>query len=96
MSDQCKFCSIMGNIDKCLASECSQHDNWISEQHKIRYTALQAENEKLKSDISDMILKAAQRQKPAYDEQQDKIAFMQEREQELLKHIEFLTCKNHE
>jgi hypothetical protein len=28
MSDQCKYCSLRGDIDKCLAQECKQ-DYWI-------------------------------------------------------------------
>jgi hypothetical protein len=28
MSDQCKYCSLRGDIDKCLAQDCKQ-DYWI-------------------------------------------------------------------
>jgi hypothetical protein len=33
MSDQCKFCDIRGNYEKCIKTECFHHENWIN---KIR------------------------------------------------------------
>lgn len=40
MSDQCKYCSLRGDIDKCLAQDCKQ-DYWIvdyllKEREKIK------------------------------------------------------------
>ena len=36
MSDQCKYCTLKGDIDKCKAAECFHHENWYAvEQQKI-------------------------------------------------------------
>ena len=29
MSDQCKHCTVRGNIEKCLETNCSQHESWM-------------------------------------------------------------------
>jgi hypothetical protein len=29
MSDQCQYCIYAGDINKCLKSECFQHENWF-------------------------------------------------------------------
>jgi hypothetical protein len=29
MSDQCQYCIYVGDINKCLKSECFLHKNWI-------------------------------------------------------------------
>ena len=41
MTDQCKGCTLRGDIKACEAVECSNHDNWYPQQ-------LKAENERLK------------------------------------------------
>lgn len=43
MTDQCKNCTYRGDIDNCLLTDCSHHENWISFQHKERYEALLAQ-----------------------------------------------------
>ena len=36
MTDQCKHCTIRGDIEKCKATECFQHENWYAvQQQKI-------------------------------------------------------------
>ena len=30
MSDQCKHCTVRGDIDKCMITTCSQHESWIA------------------------------------------------------------------
>ena len=32
MSDQCKFCSLRGDLKNCEEHECFQRENWWSEQ----------------------------------------------------------------
>jgi len=35
MTDQCKHCDLRGDINKCLSTECLQHENWYAiEQQK--------------------------------------------------------------
>ena len=40
MTDQCKHCTVRGNIEMCLQTECFHHQNWIAEQHRKRYAEL--------------------------------------------------------
>ena len=30
MSDQCRYCELMGDIDQCLMAECFHHENWYA------------------------------------------------------------------
>ena len=43
MSDQCKHCEYRGNFKDCAAADCFKHEDWIAEQHRTRYSKLQAE-----------------------------------------------------
>jgi len=38
--DECNNCSVKGNYEKCLSTECCIHDNWFSKQNikKIKET----------------------------------------------------------
>lgn len=38
MTDQCKHCELRGDIEKCLAADCFQHENWyaIKQQERIK------------------------------------------------------------
>lgn len=52
MTDQCKHCTLRGDIDKCLQAECRHHENWISEQHRKRYSSLMQENAELQAQLA--------------------------------------------
>jgi len=47
MSDQCKHCTLRGDIEACRAAECSHHENWYAVQQ-------QQEIERLKSEVEDL------------------------------------------
>lgn len=32
MSDQCKHCTVRGDIEKCKATECFLHESWFAQQ----------------------------------------------------------------
>lgn len=36
MTDQCKNCTVRGDIKTCLQTSCFHHENWIAEQHRER------------------------------------------------------------
>jgi hypothetical protein len=40
MTDQCKHCTVRGDIKNCLQTQCFHHENWIAEQHRERLTAV--------------------------------------------------------
>ena len=40
MSDQCRNCSVRGDFNECMKTECFHHENWIAEQHRKRYAEL--------------------------------------------------------
>lgn len=61
MSDQCKFCLVRGDIDKCLQTDCSHHENWISEQHRLRLDQCQA-NLELVMDVNKQLRNRIQTQ----------------------------------
>ncbi len=44
MSDQCKSCSIKGNYQKCLDTECFHHENWIAKQHIVEIFDMYSRN----------------------------------------------------
>lgn len=35
-NDICKHCLVRGDLAKCLATECSQHDSWYAKQMATR------------------------------------------------------------
>ena len=41
MTDQCKNCSLKGDIKKCLASDCFQHENWYAKEQQKRIEELE-------------------------------------------------------
>jgi hypothetical protein len=45
MSNQCKNCTLSGNIEQCEKVECSQHDSWYVEQLEARVKELEVESE---------------------------------------------------
>jgi hypothetical protein len=40
MTDQCKHCTLRGDIKKCMAGECGIHENWHSKQLKEKIEIL--------------------------------------------------------
>ena len=47
MSDQCKHCTVRGDIKDCLSTECFQHENWYAVKQQEHINELQAQNVKL-------------------------------------------------
>ncbi len=41
MSDQCKNCEVRGDYEKCNATECFHHENWINKQRIKRIEELE-------------------------------------------------------
>lgn len=52
MSDQCKFCVVRGDIEKCKATDCSIHENWYSLEQKKSIESL----EKRVKELDDRLL----------------------------------------
>ena len=40
MSDQCKHCQLMGDIEGCLITECFHHENWYAKEQQKEITSL--------------------------------------------------------
>ena len=40
MSDQCKHCTMRGDITECLATECFQHESWYAIQQQATIATL--------------------------------------------------------
>jgi hypothetical protein len=43
--DQCKHCVFRGDIKKCQAAECSQHESWYAKTLSYKVERLKEENE---------------------------------------------------
>lgn len=50
MSDQCRNCVVQGDLAKCLAMNCYQHENWIFVQLKADLDAKNARIKELESE----------------------------------------------
>ena len=35
MTDQCKHCTLRGDIDGCKSTECFQHESWYAQQQQL-------------------------------------------------------------
>ena len=44
MSDQCRHCTVRGDIVACKSTDCSQHDSWMVKE-------LEAENKRLREGV---------------------------------------------
>lgn len=51
MSDQCKHCTIRGDIKLCKAAKCWHHENWYALEQAKTINQLREENERLKTMI---------------------------------------------
>jgi hypothetical protein len=49
-SDQCKFCVVRGDIEKCKATDCSIHENWYSLEQKKSIESLEKRVKELEAD----------------------------------------------
>jgi hypothetical protein len=47
MSDQCSYCSVKGNYNECVKTECFHHENWINKTRIKRIEALELALEKI-------------------------------------------------
>ena len=65
MSDQCKNCTLRGDIKACQAVECSHHESWyvsaVKEQLEADKAQLQRENAELKRDVLDLMSDSCQK-----------------------------------
>jgi len=63
MSDQCKNCTLRGDIKACQAVECSHHESWyvsaVKEQLEADKAQLQRENAELKDSNDKQFMKIA-------------------------------------
>ena len=41
MSDQCKNCTLRGNVDECESVDCTHHDSWYVKQQAARIAELE-------------------------------------------------------
>lgn len=41
MADQCKHCSLRGDLKACLATECSKHEDWYAVEQQKRINKLE-------------------------------------------------------
>lgn len=49
MSDQCKHCTVRGDINACLSTECFHHENWYAVKQQERIDELQQANNEAQS-----------------------------------------------
>ena len=52
MTDQCKHCTVRGDIAACRATECFKHEDWYSKQLQAELEAAQANIAELKGRLS--------------------------------------------
>jgi len=55
MSDQCKHCQLRGDINKCLAADCSKHEDWFAVQILTENANLKASNKVLVDALEEII-----------------------------------------
>jgi len=51
MSDQCKHCEVLGNIDRCIRTDCFIHESWYSIKIQIDLDFVRNEIEKYKKNL---------------------------------------------
>ena len=49
--DECRTCTVRGDIEKCLQAQCSTHEYWIVQELQSQITVLQDRNEVLQESI---------------------------------------------
>ena len=55
MSDQCRHCTLRGDIEACRAAECFQHENWYAVQQQQEIIRLKARLERQAVDWKSII-----------------------------------------
>lgn len=53
MTDQCKHCTLRGDIKKCKAAECFHHENWYAVQQQSEIDMLKQQRDELLAAIKD-------------------------------------------
>jgi len=53
MTDQCKHCTLRGDIKKCKATECFNHENWYAVQQQSEIDQLKQQRDELLAAIKD-------------------------------------------
>ena len=43
MTDQCKNCTVRGDLKACLVTECFQHENWYAIEQQKRISLLESQ-----------------------------------------------------
>ncbi len=46
MSDQCQYCTLRGNYERCINTSCSHHESWID---KVRIDKIKNLEKKLEN-----------------------------------------------
>ncbi len=41
MTDQCKHCTVRGDLKKCLSTDCHHHENWYAKEQQKKIDDLQ-------------------------------------------------------
>lgn len=54
MSDQCKHCTIRGDYNKCITTECFHHESWIDLQRIKKIKELEQKVVNLGDDINSL------------------------------------------
>lgn len=53
MTDQCKHCTLRGDIKKCKAAECFHHENWYAVQQQSEIDMLKQQRDELLAALKD-------------------------------------------
>ena len=53
MSDQCRHCTMRGDIEGCEEAECSHHGNWYAVEKNKQLDQLREENTELKKSLGE-------------------------------------------
>jgi len=54
MTDQCRYCTLRGDIKKCKATECYHHENWYAIQQQSEIDQLKQQRDELADKVIDL------------------------------------------
>ena len=55
MTDQCKHCTLRGDIKKCRAAECFHHENWYAVQQQSEIDQLKQQRDELLAALKEAV-----------------------------------------
>ena len=58
MTDQCKHCTLRGDIDGCKSTECFQHESWYAQQQQLTIEKQRVKLLQTKSDLQSILIEA--------------------------------------